>query len=102
MNMSKETILEEFEQKYGKEFMIKSEPYDYIHKGVDPSFNINDIKQFLSQAISQTTAKTREETIKEERLRASKIVEEMMEDSEHWQPIARRIISGDILNKLKN
>jgi len=62
------------------------------------SCNLNDIKDFISKAISQT----REETIMEERLRASKIVEEMMEDSEYWQPIARRIISGDILNKLKN
>ena len=43
----------------------------------------------------------REETIREERLRASKIVEDMMEDSEYWQPIANKIITGNILNKLK-
>ena len=59
--MNRKDILKEFEDKYGKDFIIKSEPEDYIHKGVDPSFNINDIKDFISKAISQT----REETIRE-------------------------------------
>lgn len=58
---TKEEILKEFEEKYSKEFEIKSEPENYIHKGLDPSFNILDVKNFLAQALTQT----REETIRE-------------------------------------
>jgi len=65
---TKEKLIEEFEKKYSKDFIIKSEPEDYIHKGVDPSFNISDVKQFISKAIDQT----REETIRE--------VEEMVDE----------------------
>lgn len=35
----------------------------------------------------------------EERLRSAKIVEELMEDSEHWQPIASRIMDRVIIGK---
>jgi len=91
----KEQLLKEFEQKYGKEFMIKSEPYDYIHKGVDPSFSINYIKQFLSQAIEQTKKETREETIKD-------IEESLPEETfDNTYNYALKEVR-DILNKLKN
>jgi len=35
----------------------------------------------------------------EERLRSAKIVEELMDDSEHWQPIASRIMDRVIICK---
>ena len=35
----------------------------------------------------------------EERLRSAKIVEELMEDSEYWQPIASRIMDRVIIGK---
>lgn len=35
----------------------------------------------------------------EERLRSAKIVEELMDDSEHWQPIASRIMDRVIIGK---
>jgi hypothetical protein len=94
--MNRKDILKEFEDKYGKDFIIKSEPEDYIHKGVDPSFNINDIKDFISEAISQT----REETIRA-------IPEEMKYDPETDSEESKTWIAGfnncrnQILNKLK-
>ena len=85
--MSKEKLIEEFEKKYSKDFIIKSEPEDYIHKGVDPSFNISDVKQFLSQALDQT----REETIES----IVKYIRENLTAGESWE-------RGDIYININN
>ena len=37
--------------------------------------------------------------VDKERVRSAFIVEEMMEDSEHWQPIAGRILGRTIIKK---
>ena len=50
-----------------------------------------EIKAFITSELE--TAR------KEERLRSAKIVEELMEDSEHWQPIASRIMDRVIIIK---
>ena len=43
----------EFDEKYGKDFEIESKPYNYIHRGVDSSFQISDIKQFISKLVEE-------------------------------------------------
>ena len=48
----------------------------------DPDFN--RLKSFIQSEIDRAVA--------EERRIAAKIVEEMMEDHEYWQPIANRIL----------
>ena len=45
-------ILEEFD-KYKKSFEMKSEPYNYIHKGLDPSFQFSDFKSHIRQACKE-------------------------------------------------
>jgi len=51
--MTISSIEKEFEEKYGKSFEIKSEPHNYIHHGVDPSFHLSDIKSFYRQKINE-------------------------------------------------
>lgn len=52
-----------------------------------PSENIKKVLEIVSTAL--------EEQRKDERKRASKIVESWMEDDEHWKPIVLAILNGD-------
>jgi hypothetical protein len=53
--------------------------------------DVKIIKQFLAQELQKA--------VKAERVRSAFIVEEMMEDSEYWQPIAGRILGRTIIKK---
>ena len=59
--MTISSIEKEFEEKYGKSFEIKSEPHNYIHRGVDPSFRLSDVKSFYRQKIEAFGKEVREQ-----------------------------------------
>ena len=62
-NKDKE-IVKEFD-KYGKEYIIESEPEDYIHKGLDSSFQFSDFKSDISKALQQVREEERREVVEE-------------------------------------
>jgi chromosome segregation and condensation protein ScpB len=66
-------------------------------KGLN-SNELNEIAPQIETLIQQAK--------EEERKRSAKIVEEMMEDSEYWQPIAKRILDDkyneNFTNRLSN
>ena len=61
--MTKET-LKEFDKKFGKNFEIKSEPENYIHRGIDPSFDINNLKSFIKRVLEAKEKEVKEDIIK--------------------------------------
>ena len=42
-----------FDKKFGKDYLIKSKPYDFIHRGVDGSYHIGDVMRFVAQEIER-------------------------------------------------
>ena len=56
--------------------------------------------KLLFADIEKTLQDTIDTVLEEERKRAALIVEEMMEDEEHWKPIANRILDKTLPNKV--
>ena len=65
MNNKTKTLIERFEEKFGKNYIVKSEPEDYIHKSVDNSYYISGYKKWLTQEINQLVEEEREKTKQE-------------------------------------
>jgi len=45
--------LKDFDKKYGRDYDIPSEPENYIHRGVDYSFQLSDIKNFIKEKLEE-------------------------------------------------
>ena len=54
----------------------------------------------LEQWLTQTLQDTIDTVLEGERKQAALIVEEMMEDEEHWKPITNRILDKTLPNKV--
>jgi hypothetical protein len=49
-----EEMVETMAKKYGRDYTVKSEPYDYIHKGLNSSEFLIHFKDDLKQSLTQT------------------------------------------------
>ena len=59
-----QALIERFEKKFGRNYIVKSKPEDYIHKSVDNSYHISNYKKWLTQEINQLVEEERKTFIK--------------------------------------
>ena len=51
-----ERVVEEFRERFGKNYDVKSEPYDYVHEGLNYAVQWVEVKAFLLQALRSQAA----------------------------------------------
>ena len=88
-NQTNNRIREEWKKEFRKQFIWDDE--NELGMPTNPFPSSDRVISFIAELLKSQR--------EEERLRSAKIVEELMDDSEHWQPIASRIMDRVIICK---